>query len=175
MVATPNPTRSDESYLRLRQLLPLHGVSTDAIAFGPRFAEQSPMRAVPRYTRCRQIAAAQLPKEIHHGQIRQEGSKQGRKDDARAQTRNLAQRTVGQEGDQPQAGDRDRPVGSAPRRRQGAEAEIVFIVEGIVAVARHRPASSLEPLAGNTTSRPLARREALLRSVDVRLHPTVRA
>jgi len=55
----------------------------------------------------------------------------------RAQTRNLAQRTVGQEGDQPQAGDRDRPVGSAPRRRQGAEAEILFIVEGIVAVARH--------------------------------------
>jgi len=54
------------------------------------------------------------------------------------------------QGNKPQAGDRDRTVGSAPRRRQGAEAEIVFVVEGVVAIARHRPAWSREPPAGNT-------------------------
>ena len=46
--------------------------------------------------------------------------KQGQARDARAQARNAAQRPLGQEGDEPQAGDRDRPVRGASRRREGA-------------------------------------------------------
>jgi hypothetical protein len=36
--------------------------------------------------------------------------------------RNAAQRAIGQEGEEPQAGHRHRASGGAPRRRQGAEA-----------------------------------------------------
>ena len=58
--------------------------------------------------------------EERHGEVRQEGAVEGQEGDGRAQGRHAAERPLGQEGDEPQAGDRHRPVGSAARRRQGA-------------------------------------------------------
>ena len=58
--------------------------------------------------------------EERHGEVRQEGAVEGQEGDGRTQGRNVAQRPVGQEGDESQAGDRHRPFGSASCRRKGA-------------------------------------------------------
>src|SRR6187402_3404838 len=58
------------------------------------------------------------------GNVWQEGERQGREGDAREEARHAEERRLGQEGDEPQAGHRDRPVGSARGRRQGAGEEV---------------------------------------------------
>src|SRR3954447_1857067 len=64
---------------------------------------------------------------MEHGcKVREESTGQSREGDARTQTRHAEKRRLRQEGEEPQAGDRDRIVGSAPRGRQGAGEEIVF-------------------------------------------------
>jgi hypothetical protein len=54
-------------------------------------------------------------------EVRKKGVQQGRARDARAQARDAEVRALGQEGDEPEAGDRDRPVGGEARGRQGPE------------------------------------------------------
>ncbi len=49
--------------------------------------------------------------------------------DARAQTRNAEKWALREEGDEQEAGDRDRSRGGAPRRRQGSREKIVPEVE----------------------------------------------
>jgi len=61
--------------------------------------------------------------EERHGQVRKKGTGEGRQSHARTQGRHAAQRRLGQEGQEPEAGDCDRPVRSAPRRREGAAEE----------------------------------------------------
>jgi hypothetical protein len=74
---------------------------------------------------------------MHGQQIRQKGFRESREDDARAQARHTSERWLGQEGDEPQTGDRDRTLRSTSRRRQspgGAEEVVVeeepFIEKG---------------------------------------------
>jgi hypothetical protein len=55
-----------------------------------------------------------------NGEIRQEDAGQGSQSDAREKGRQASQRRLAQEGDEPQAGDRDRAVRGAARGRQGA-------------------------------------------------------
>src|SRR6266542_4992707 len=75
-------------------------------------------------------APARSMEERNHGEIRQEGSVEGQADDARAQEGHVAQRSLRQEGDEPQAGDRDRPFAGAGRRCEGTREEVV--VEEVV-------------------------------------------
>jgi hypothetical protein len=65
-------------------------------------------------------------------QVWEEGPGQSREGDARAQEGHAAQRRLGQEGDEPQAGHRHRSLGSAPRRREGAAAAEVFVEEVVL-------------------------------------------
>src|SRR4029450_1122465 len=51
------------------------------------------------------------------------GLGEGREGDARAQAGDAPERALGQEGDEPEAGDRDRALGGAPRGGQGAVQE----------------------------------------------------
>src|SRR2546428_11655260 len=55
-----------------------------------------------------------------HGQVRKESAGEGQAGDARAKTRHAEKRALGQEGEEPQTGDRHRPRRGAPRRGQGA-------------------------------------------------------
>jgi hypothetical protein len=65
--------------------------------------------------------------EVLHGkQIREEGLGQSRREHARDEARQVEERPVGQEGDQPQTGHRHRPVGGAARGRQGPVEEVVL-------------------------------------------------
>jgi hypothetical protein len=66
-----------------------------------------------------------------HGKVRRKGSGESRDRVAQIETRNAEER-IGQEGDEPQTGDRDRTVGSATRRRQGAVEEGGVVEEGFV-------------------------------------------
>src|SRR5262245_40049158 len=61
---------------------------------------------------------------LHGASIRQEGFGQGREGDARAEGRDPQVRSLGQEGQEPEAGDRDRPLGGSSRRRQGSGEEV---------------------------------------------------
>src|SRR2546428_7915526 len=54
-----------------------------------------------------------------HGEVREESAEQSQTRDARAQARHAPIGPLGQEGHEPQAGDRHRLERSAPRRRQG--------------------------------------------------------
>jgi hypothetical protein len=68
---------------------------------------------------------------LSHGkQVRTEGLGKSREDDARAEEGHASQRRLGEESDEPQAGDRDRTFGGASRRREGAVEEVVVIEEG---------------------------------------------
>src|SRR5262245_50912018 len=75
----------------------------------------------PPTTRTKSLCRAEKLKELPHGhsQIWQEGIGESREIDARNEARQT-QKRLRQEGDQPQAGDRDRPLGSPQGRRQGA-------------------------------------------------------
>jgi hypothetical protein len=64
--------------------------------------------------------------ESHGCKVREESAGQSREGDARTEARHAEERRFGQEGDQPQTSDRDRLVGSATGRRQGADEEIVL-------------------------------------------------
>src|SRR5437868_6640571 len=64
-----------------------------------------------------------FPAEKSDGTVRQESAKQGEARDAQAQVGHAQERPLGQDGEEPQAGDRDRPVGGAQGRRQGPEEE----------------------------------------------------
>src|SRR5437016_8349130 len=58
-----------------------------------------------------------------HGAIRQKGLPEGPQGDARAEAGNPQVGPLGQEGEEPQAGDRDRPLAGSPRRRKGPQEE----------------------------------------------------
>jgi hypothetical protein len=60
-----------------------------------------------------------------HGEVWSEGKGESEKGDARAQERQIKERTVRKESDQPQTGNRHRPFRGTPRRRQGAAQKIV--------------------------------------------------
>jgi hypothetical protein len=65
-----------------------------------------------------------LCRRFPHGeQVREEGVGEGREGDARAEARHAAQRRLGQEGGEPQAGHRDRIVRGAARRGEGPAGE----------------------------------------------------
>jgi hypothetical protein len=67
-----------------------------------------------------------LCRRILHGkQVREEGIGKSRREHARDEAREVEERRLRQEGDEPQAGHRHRTFGSAPRRRKGAVEEIV--------------------------------------------------
>ena len=59
--------------------------------------------------------------EERHGEVRKKGAGEGQEGHARTQGRHAAQRRLGQKGQEPEAGDCDRPVRSAPRRCEGTE------------------------------------------------------
>ncbi len=61
------------------------------------------------------------PKGGTDGEIRRESEGEGGARDARAEARQAPLRALRQEGDEPQASDRDRPLRSAASGRQGAE------------------------------------------------------
>jgi hypothetical protein len=71
------------------------------------------------------LAHKQTTKEIRHGQIRQEGAKQSQEGNARAQGGHAQKRPLGEKGQEPQAGDRNRTVGSKESGGQGPEKIIV--------------------------------------------------
>ena len=60
---------------------------------------------------------------MHHGNVWQEGRRQGREGDAREEGRHAEERPLGQESDEQEAGDRDWAVGSSQRRRQSSGKE----------------------------------------------------
>src|SRR5690349_9892965 len=62
--------------------------------------------------------------EEDHGQVWQESGPESEEGHARAQTRDPQERPIRQEGQEPQAGDRNRPGAGAPRRRKGAAEEV---------------------------------------------------
>src|SRR3954463_8460769 len=64
-----------------------------------------------------------LPEERNGAQILQGGVQESRTRDAQAQARYAEKRRQREEGEEPQAGDRHRAVGGAPRRQEGAEEE----------------------------------------------------
>src|SRR2546428_14061524 len=95
-------------------------------------------RSWPRRNSCRRGRSkcivgprlAKPPQGENDAQIRQEGAVQGQEGHARAQARNLEKRQVRQEGDEPQAGDRHRAVGSPQGRCEGTRKEIL-VQEGV--------------------------------------------
>jgi hypothetical protein len=64
------------------------------------------------------------PTEERHGEVRKEGAVEGQESHARTQGRHVAKRRFGQEGQEPEAGDCDRPVRSPARGSQGAAEEV---------------------------------------------------
>src|SRR6476660_8292106 len=78
--------------------------------------------------RCREYSHVTASGDARGGwngrKVRQEGPQQGEEGDARAQARHAEERALRQEGEEPQAGDCDRVVRGAARRRQGAEEEV---------------------------------------------------
>jgi hypothetical protein len=64
------------------------------------------------------------PTEERHGEVRKEGAVEGQESHARTQGRHVAKRWFGQEGQEPEAGDCDRPVRSPARGSQGAAEEV---------------------------------------------------
>ena len=64
--------------------------------------------------------AAVLHREIQNGQIRQKGTTKSQAGNARTETRNSQERTVGKEGVEPQAGNRDRALTGEKSRREGS-------------------------------------------------------
>ena len=63
---------------------------------------------------------------VHGIEIRKEVAGQSGTRDARTKARETEERSIGQEGDESQAGDRHRTLRGATRRRQGAAKEIVI-------------------------------------------------
>lgn len=59
-----------------------------------------------------------------HGEVRKDRAVEGQEGDARTQGREAQKRAFRQEGDEPQAGDRDRTLRSATRRREGPGEEV---------------------------------------------------
>src|SRR5262245_48709260 len=62
-----------------------------------------------------------------HGEVRPQGPAEGREGDARAEARDAEEREVREEGEEPQAGDRDRAVPGAPRGWEGSAQEEVVV------------------------------------------------
>src|SRR6187401_2169581 len=78
-----------------------------------------------RHAKCRAFRASfHTTAGAANGNVWQEGERQGREGDAREEARHAEERRLGQEGDEPQAGHRDRPVRSEEGRRQGAGEEV---------------------------------------------------
>jgi hypothetical protein len=59
-----------------------------------------------------------------HGQVRQKGTAKSQEGDARAQKRHFEERSLGKNGQEPQASDRHRALGSSTCRRESAAAKI---------------------------------------------------
>jgi len=76
-------------------------------------------------------------------QVRTQSFGEGREGDARAQARNAALGRLGEESEESKAGDRDRAVGGAPRRRQGAEP---WIAQPVALVGRTLAVEALQQL-----------------------------
>ena len=87
---------------------PLGDVVLDAVDFMQAFVETS--LAVPGF-----IGGNT------DGEVREESERESRAGDARAEARHAQERRVGQDGEEPQAGDRDRTFGGAQSRREGAK------------------------------------------------------
>ena len=101
-----------------------------------------------RHARCMKLVRG--VEDQVHGEIRPESIQEGREGDARAKARNAAKRALREEGEEPQTGDRDRPLRGAPRRRQGSEAEVVFAASILVAAAdRPRGPFSVKSVCAN--------------------------
>ena len=90
-----------------------------------------------------------------HGNVWQEGRRQGRKGDAREEGGHAEERRLGQEGHQQEAGDRDRPLGGAQGRRQGPGQE-----RRGQEVARRRSRRQKKSAARKTTAKKTARKSA---------------
>src|SRR5688572_26534277 len=73
-----------------------------------------------------------VERSISNGQVRKESGRQGEKGDARAQARDAQERPLGQEGQEPQAGDRNRPVPGAQGGGEGAEEAVVLVAKAVV-------------------------------------------
>src|SRR5436305_13890457 len=75
--------------------------------------------------RSAQNATRQSSRRCHGSKIFSRGGEESETRDAQAQAWHAQERPQRQEGEEPQAGDRDRPVGSPPRRKESAEEEQV--------------------------------------------------
>jgi len=60
---------------------------------------------------------------MNHGEIWKESAAKSKESDARAQARNVKERTVGEKSDEPQTSDCYRSLGGSPGRRQGSAQE----------------------------------------------------
>src|SRR5215213_7326085 len=87
-------------------------------------------RRLPGRGRCKQPGDG-------YGNVWRQGTGEGQDGDARAQEGHSEKRLLGQEGDEPEAGDRDRLVRSAQGRRQGAATEEIG-GEEVIAEKDHR-------------------------------------
>jgi len=102
----------------------------------------APRPVANRHVFCRKICREQSRPRCDHleerndGQIRQEGAGEGRKGHARTQRGKTEVRSFRKKGDEPQTGDRHRALRGAPRRRQGAPEEVLFLEEEVVVETR---------------------------------------
>src|SRR5437867_186907 len=78
------------------------------------------------YSRALIPEAARTAPGENDGKVRQKSAIEGQEGHARKEGGNPQEREIGQEGDEPQAGDRYRPFGSAQGGRKGAGQEIRF-------------------------------------------------
>ncbi len=62
----------------------------------------------------------------NHGEIQHKFQKESRTSNARIQARQVEERPCQDQGEEPQAGERDRVVGGTEIRSEGAEPEVVF-------------------------------------------------
>jgi hypothetical protein len=91
------------------------------VRFNRTKAWPSATTVIERYRQSRTVVG---PGEVNvDGQIRKEGQRESREGNARAQARHVEKRPLGQEGDEQETGDRNRPFGSPRSRRQGASQE----------------------------------------------------
>jgi len=86
-------------------------------------------------------------------QIFQEGVRQSRSRDEETQERHVEERTLGAQGQEPQAGNCDRVVGSAARRQEGAAAEILEETQRLQKT-KIEPIGALQPILQATRPDP---------------------
>jgi hypothetical protein len=112
--------------------------------------------------------------------IWQDGFFEGRESDARAEERNAQVRALRQEGQEPEAGDRDRTVGGSTRRRKGSCEKVqpvpfeapISEAQGTVATFGPSPSSSDRFENGAAAPAAIVAAHALRSSRERVSHPT---